>query len=201
MKEFEGTKKLLDDSNIYYLIAVNMESNYSYVNKRYQKIFNSIHGDLVGQHYAVTMHPDDTEVCRQVSELAFMNPTKVFPATIRKHDGKGGFVITQWEYKALFDEQQQPVGIFCIGHDITEFTQNSNDLQNVKASLRKTEFTLAQITYIQSHVVRKPIANIMGLSMLLETMEIDPAVKDIFNMINDSAKELDKLIRNMAKQA
>lgn len=200
MKDFEGTKKLLHNSNLYYLVAVGMDSKYAYVNKRYQKIFKKIHGNLVGQHYSKTMHPDDTEICRIVSEKAFMNPTEVFPATIRKHDGNGGFVITHWEYKAIFDDQQQPAGIFCIGHDITEYTQNSNDLQDVKASLKKTEFTLAQITYIQSHVVRKPIANIMGLSTLIETMDMSPELRTLFNMINVSAKELDELIRNMAAQ-
>jgi PAS domain S-box-containing protein len=198
MQEFEETRKLLENSNIYYLIAVGMDSNYSYVNSRYQRIFNNVHGNLVGQHYSVTMHPDDLEVCRSVSELAFTSPDKVFPAIIRKHDGKGGFVITQWEYKAMFSDDGTPAGIFCIGHDITEFMQNSTELRNAKASLTKTQFTLAQINYIQSHVVRKPIANIMGLSLLLESVEMEPNLKSMFDMINESAKELDQVIRNMA---
>lgn len=190
----------MENSNIYYLIAVNMNSCYSYVNRRYQRIFKKIHGDLVGQHYSVTMHPDDISVCAAVSAKAFASPDRVFPATIRKHDGKGGYVITQWEYKAMFDEQQQPAGMFCIGHDITQFMQTSTDLQDVKESLKKKELTLAQIAYIQSHVVRKPIANIMGLSLLLESLDMEPGVKSIFDMINDSAKELDEVIRHISEK-
>jgi len=198
MPEFEETKKLLDDSTMYYLISVGMDSKYSYVNKRYQKAFNNVHGNLVGQHYSVTMHPDDTAVCQSVSELAFSNPDKVFPAIIRKHDGHGGYVITKWEYKAIFDDHSIPAGMFCVGHDITELILNSTELKDTKESLTKTQYNLAQINYIQSHVVRKPIANIMGLSVLLESMNVSPELKDMIHMINESAKELDQVIRNMA---
>jgi hypothetical protein len=198
MPDFEETKKLLDDSTMYYLIGVGMDSNYSYVNKRYQKAFNNVHGNLIGQHYSVTIHADDLEVCKSVSELAFNHPDRVFPAVIRKHDGKGGYVVTKWEYKAVFDDHNVPAGMFCIGHDITELTQNTTELKDTKESLTRTRYSLAQINYIQSHVVRKPIANILGLSVLIETMEVEPELKKMVNMISESAKELDQLIRNMA---
>jgi len=201
MQNFEETKRLLENSNIYYLIVVGMDSNYSYVNTRYERIFKGLYGTLVGRHYSVTMHADDLEICKAVSEKAFTYPDEVFPAIIRKHDGKDGYVITQWEYKAIFDENNLPAGVFCIGHDITEFMQNSTDLIDIKESLTKTQLTLEQINYIQSHVVRKPIANIMGLSLLLDTMNMDPDIKNIFDRINESAKELDLLIRNMAKDS
>jgi hypothetical protein len=198
MPDFEEIKKLLNDSTMYYLISVGMDSNYSYVNKRYQNVFNNIHGSLVGQHYSVTMHPDDTKICESVSELAFMNPGKVFPAIIRKHDGYGGYVTTKWEYKALFDKDNLPDGMFCIGHDITELIQSSSELKDTKESLTKTQYNLAEINYIQSHVVRKPLANIMGLSNLLETMDLNTELGDIVSMITESAKELDQVIKDIA---
>ena len=198
MDKFEETKKLLDKSNTYYLIAVGMDSNFTYVNKRYQRVFENTHHNLVGQHYSITMHPEDLDICRSVSELAFKNPGAVFPATIRKHDGKGGYVITQWEYKAIFDANYQPAGMFCMGHDITAFMQNSLELKDTKATLDQAKLTLAQINYIQSHGVRKPIANIMGLSQILESMDLEPGLRNVIHMMNESAKELDQVIRNMA---
>jgi len=198
MPDFEEIKKLLDDSAMYYLISVGMDSNYTYVNKRYQNVFQNVHGNLVGQHYSITMHPDDTQVCQSVSELAFLNPGKVFPAVIRKHDGHGGYVTTKWEYKAIFDQNDLPAGMFCMGHDITELIHYSSELKDTKESLTKTQYNLAEINYIQSHVVRKPLANIMGLSILLETMELSPELGSIVNMINESAKELDQVIREIA---
>ena len=203
MKKFEETRKLLENSNIYYLITVGMDSNYSYVNNRYAKIFEPIHGSLIGKHYSVTMHKDDQYVCESVSEQAFKNPQEIFPAIIRKYDGKGGYLITQWEYKAMWNDQNEPAGVFCIGHDITQFMQISTELQNTKESLNRTQLTLEQMEYIQSHVFRKPIANIMGLTLLLESMDLksDPHLNSICYMISDNAKELDQVIRDMAGKA
>jgi PAS domain S-box-containing protein len=198
MHNFEDTKKLLHNSNIYYLIAVSMDSNFSYINKRYQTIFEPQHGNLIGQHYSVTMHPDDLHICQAVSMKAFMNPDQIFPAVIRKNDGKGGYVVTEWEYKAIFDSDNQPSGMFCIGHDITQYFQNSLELKDAKESLIKSMLNVEQLNYVQSHGVRKPIANILGLVDLLQGMEMDDNVREIFGMITESVQELDVLIRNTA---
>jgi PAS domain S-box-containing protein len=197
MQSFEQTKLLLHNSSLYYMISVDMNSNYAYVNNRYHQSFDGLHGNLVGQHYSITMHPDDLEVCKRVSEQCFTYPDRVFPAIIRKHDGKGGYIITQWEYKAMFAEDHQPSGIFCIGNDITEFMQTTMDLEQTKESLIDAKLTLAQIAYIQSHVVRKPIANMLGLTVILDAMDVPHDVKGVITMITDSAKEVDKAIQTM----
>jgi hypothetical protein len=199
MKSFEEIKKLLHDSSLYYLLSIDMNSNYSYINNRYRAAFDGIHGDLVGQHYSITMHEEDLNVCSRVAEQCFIHPDKVFPAIIRKHDGNGGFVITQWEYKALFDDNNIPTGIFCLGNDITEFMRASIDLENTIESLNDAKLTLDEIAYVQSHVVRKPIANIIGLTNVLETTDnVDAGLKGILTMLKTSAKELDEVIQKMA---
>jgi PAS domain S-box-containing protein len=200
MHSFEEIKQLLENSSIYYLVAIDMNSNYSYLNNRYKHVFNGIHGDLVGQHYLKTMHPDDSNICITVSEQCFKYPEKIFPAIIRKHDGKGGYIITQWEYKAMFNEAGHPAGVFCIGNDITEFMNASINLKETEKSLKVARITLEEIAYTQSHVVRKPIANILGLTLLLENMEIDEHVKSIIDMINLSTKELDEVINTLHKK-
>ena len=65
--QFEEIKALLGESDTYYLIGIDMTSNYTYVNKHYNDVFTPIHGDLVGQHYAITMHEEDIETCQIVS--------------------------------------------------------------------------------------------------------------------------------------
>lgn len=197
MHSFEETKDLLENSTIFYLISVDMNGTYSYLNRRYSSEFDQIHGNLIGQNYAVTMHPDDLEICSKVSEQCFRFPDRLFPAIIRKHDGRGGFVITQWEYKAMFDSNNAPSGVFCLGHDITEFQKTTSELESTKDTLNDAKLTLSQIKYTQSHIVRKPIANIIGLSLLLDTMDLDPSVKSISSMISDSATELDNVVKTI----
>ena len=197
MKNFEETISLLHNSQVYYVITVGMDSTYTYANQRYSKAFENMYGNLVGQHYSITMHEDDLKVCEAVAGLAFTYPERVFPATIRKHDGEGGYITTRWDYKAMFNDNGEPEGVFCIGHDITEFVHQGAELEETKESLIETQLTLTEIAYMQSHGVRKPIANIIGLTTLLEDMELDEPVKNMVDMICQSATELDQLIKNM----
>lgn len=180
MKSFAPLRELLGDSRTFYLISVGMDSTYVYLNAHYREKFEPQHGDLIGKHYAVTMHREDTHICAEVSAKCFNNPGQGFPATIRKYDGHGGYVATQWDYKATFDENGKPSGIFCIGYDITKFVRTAMELEKME--------------YIQSHVIRKPIANLMGLVKLLEEVDDREMYQKLVGMIRVSADELDKVI-------
>jgi len=181
MRNFEPLKELLQNSGTFYLISVGMDSRYNYINGLYKQRFEPFYGDLVGQHYAITMHPEDTERCAEVAGLCFSNPGGIYPATVRKHDGEGGYIATQWDYKAMFDQEGSPLGIFCIGYDITTFI--------------KTEIALKEIEHIQSHVIRKPLANLIGLVDLFDSSDTSGHIS-LVKMIRDSANELDQVVKS-----
>ncbi len=201
MNSFNETKNLFNNSNFFYIITTNMEGKYTYVNNRYKRVFESIHGKIVDQPYHVTIHPDDTEICVKVSAQCFEYPDKVFPATIRKHDGKGGFLVTQWEYKAILDDEGLPAGIFCMGYDITEFQNTSNQLETALQTVGEKESILTRIAYHQSHIIRKPVANILGLGLVLESTPMDNNLQSLISLIVDSARELDVAIKDIADQS
>ena len=106
----------------------------------------------------------------------------VFPATVRKHDGAGGYIATQWDYRAMLDHKGQPAGIFCIGYDIT--------------SLVRTTSALEHIEHVQSHVIRKPIANLQGLVELFEGADSREDQLALMAMIRSSVEELDQVVRS-----
>jgi len=195
------TKNMFENSNLFYIITTNMEGNYTYINNRYKKVFGEIHGKVVGQPYHITMHPDDSSICESVSKKCFEYPNRVFPATIRKHDGKGGYVFTQWEYKAILNDDQEPAGIFCFGYDITKFQNTSNQLSDALQTLDRQEDILTDIAYNQSHIIRKPVANILGLGLVLENMDMDPSLKSLINMLVESTHELDLAIKDIVDKA
>ncbi|QNF35522.1 PAS domain S-box protein [Adhaeribacter swui] len=196
MDTFEETKRLLENSHFYYIITTDMDGHYSYVNNHYAKSFGSMYGSIVGQPYQITMHPEDTKVCAEVSKLCFTHPDKTFPATIRKHDGHGGFVITQWEYKALWDDNQQPAGIFCLGYDITKYISQHEQLLDAQMQVAQKDGILKEIAWSQSHLVRGPLSSILGLCMVLERMDMDQNLRNIIQMLLESSRQLDEVIKS-----
>lgn len=200
MKNFDETIKLLEHSNFYYIIIAGMDSNYSYVNTHYADAFGHIAKHMVGQPYYITMHPDDRKVCEETSIKCFQNPNRSFPATIRKHDGKGGYIITQWEYRAMFDDDQQPAGVFCMGYDITEYEKANQQLEVAKTEIKHKKNILEQIGWEQSHVIRRPLANIIGLVNILNKMDVDQNLSNICDMLTDSAAQLDEAVNNIVRK-
>lgn len=198
MKYFKETTSLLENSSFYYTIAIGMDNRYMYVSPNYDKNFSFINKSLLGQPFYITLHPDDIKICAAVGGQCFENPGQLFPATLRKHDGKGGFIFTQWELKALFNDDNEPDGIFCIGYNITEHVDTRNELETAQTEIVNKTDQLEEIGFIQSHIIRRPLANIMGLINLLSVMEIDDNLQNIKDLLNDSAKELDNVIKSIS---
>lgn len=194
-----ATQNLLHDSDFYYMICVNNDGTYKYINKRYAESFSYISEDFVGKPYHITMHPDDTGVCKEVGAKCHAEPGKLFPATIRKHNGVGGYIITQWEY-TLIVKNNVPDGIFCIGFDITEFEQTKNLNKAIDTALENKNQLLQAIAFEQSHIVRAPLANIIGLVSILKNMKLGANVASVVQMLEQSSDQLDYVIKSIVNK-
>ncbi|SFT00252.1 PAS domain S-box protein [Mucilaginibacter polytrichastri] len=194
---FKETIDLLESSSYYYSIIIGMDNRYTYVSPNYNKNFDFINQSLVGKPFYITLHPDDIKICAEVGGKCFENPEQLFPATLRKHDGKGGFIFTQWEFKAVFDDQNNPEGIFCIGYNITEHVDTRNELLTAQTEIEIKTDQLEEIGFMQSHIIRKPLANIMGLINLLAVMDAETNLQQIKDLLAESAKELDNVIKSI----
>jgi signal transduction histidine kinase len=56
---------------------------------------------------------------------------------------------------------------------------------------------LKEIAFIQSHELRRPVANILGLAELIPSIEISEDDKNIIDMLKHVAADLDTQIRNV----
>ena len=197
MFKFQENNNFLKDSDFFYTIAIGMDSTYSYVSKSYDKNFDHINDSLLGKNFSITLHPEDINSCAEVAAKCFDFPDQLFPITLRKIDGKGDYVFTQWEMQAMFDEENKPIGIFCVGYNISEHIATSKQLNDANTELASKVDKLREIGLLQSHTVRRPLANIIGLAGILNTMTLDTNLLNIKNMIVESAEQLDGVIKDI----
>ena len=194
------TIKLLENSSFYYIIIIGMDSMYTYVSPNYDNNFGFTGDSLLGKPFSITLHPDDIKICEEVGAKCFENPALLLPATLRKYDGKGGFVFTQWEFKALFNDENSPEGVFCIGYNITEHIDTRSKLVSANEEIENKTDQLYEIGFLQSHVIRKPLANLMGLVNILATMDMDANLQGLNNMLIESANDLDEVIKKIVNK-
>ncbi|WP_026968112.1 response regulator [Algoriphagus terrigena] len=82
---------------------------------------------------------------------------------------------------------------------VNDVTERNKYIETVE----KQNQTFLEIAWIQSHVVRAPLARLLGLVNLLESEMPDkePEINSLMGFIKDSAFELDEIIRDISKKS
>jgi len=197
---YEKAVQLLADSTNFYLVKVDSSANYVYMNDHFISRHCSFYNHTEVRSAALALHPDDYDLSYVTYKKCVEQPDKTFNATLRKLDGKGGYIITYWEYKANVDANGIIDGVVGIGYDITAFESRAEHV-------RFLTHTLSNLAQQQSHDVRRPLANIMGLAEVLTILgEEDEQVRTIADKLVQSCIDLDKefelfLIRDISEKA
>jgi PAS domain S-box-containing protein len=79
---------------------------------------------------------------------------------------------------------------------VEDITENLNYFRKIEDQNK----TFREIAWIQSHVVRAPLARLMGLMNIVETMELKEEDQELLEYIRQSADELDLIIRDISKK-
>jgi PAS domain S-box-containing protein len=196
---FEVMKEFLAESNLYYAVCIDNSGNYTYVNDKYAENFNYIRIDFIGEPYTAAIHPDDVKLFEEVSGTCYALPGQLFPVNLRISNGSGGYMITEWEF-SLMTEDGYPTGVFCIGHEVAEYEQLKNRFFIVDSDLEVKKEILGAIAYEQSHIIRAPLANILGLINVLKNYNLDPEAEVIVNMLQESTSLMDEIIKSIVKK-
>ncbi|MCU0445037.1 MAG: PAS domain S-box protein [Microscillaceae bacterium] len=129
--------EFIRNAKTYSLAITDLNGNYSYVNEVFKKRFSFINIDFIGQPFWTTIHPEDVEKCNVVSYQCITNPTQSFEIQVRKPSNvSNDFYWTHWEFSLLKDQNGRPIGILCLGYDITENEKISRQLKYSETMLR-----------------------------------------------------------------
>lgn len=135
--------KYLVSSKIFDVVATDLKGDYIYVNDTFKKRFSFISDDFIGKPSSISIHPDDVKKAESVVLKCFKYPDQAIKVQLRKPiKDKSYYYWTQWEFSLLKNNENLPIGILCIGYDITDKKQNLNDLIDTKFKLSKVIETI-----------------------------------------------------------
>jgi light-regulated signal transduction histidine kinase (bacteriophytochrome) len=110
-----------------------------------------------------------------------------------KYEGKDRF--EEVSFNPIRDINNLVNGISCFSRDITAEYLHLQTIERQNEQLR-------EIAWIQSHEVRSPLANIMGLIPLFNHQNTaDPVNAHLLNMIAEASATLDNIIRKINDKA
>jgi PAS domain S-box-containing protein len=111
-----------------------------------------------------------------------------------------GFVLDKtkvWfelRYFAVMGEQNELSGISFIATNIT-------DRKLAEQKVKEQVKTLGEIAWFQSHELRKPVANILGIVSLFESDPLHPENEKLVTFLHKEAKNLDEIIKTISLKA
>ena len=120
---------------------------------------------------------------------------------------KGETVVSEKEIKYKYDkskcfrteyypvyEEGNLIGVSVTVWDVTERTKYEDNIRLQNEKLRK-------IAFIQSHQVRQPLSNILGILSFINTNGMSDDDKYLMKILNLSAQQLDQVVRNIVIEA
>lgn len=135
---------------------------------------------------------DVPEMVKRVKELNKNEPT--LAQGVYRHQKKNGKII-HVDIRSNTIPFQDTLGRIILATDISEQFMHIETIEKQNEKLK-------EIAWIQSHVVRAPLARMMGL---IEVMKSEGADSDdhekLYDYLMTSAQELDTIIRKISKKA
>jgi len=137
------------------------------------------------------IHPEDIrDVWDSLQKALLDKDTKSWIKEYRLYSHEGNIAYFVDRCHILRDEEGQPVRTIGSALDVTTSRQQLERIKTQNKNLR-------EIAWLQSHVTRAPLARIMSLISLTELNGSPESKDEIFNLISESAKELDEVIHEV----
>lgn len=107
---------------------------------------------------------------------------------IRERELVGRKRFEELSFNPIVNQRQEVTGVNCFLRDITSQREHVEQIEKQNAKLR-------EIAWIQSHKLRLPVANILGLAEL--SREKCSANEELIPLFREQAEKLDELIREI----
>ena len=138
------------------------------------------------------VHPEDLPGADEAMK-EIIHATQPKFAQFRIIRPNGDIRMIQGNVTCIRDATKQPVRLIGINHDITDQQKIQNKIQDQNDRLRK-------IAWMQSHEIRKPVANIIGLLNLCDMAKMDIQQHELLAYLKVSAQELDHIIKDIIER-
>lgn len=204
-KQKEAEEKLKASNERYNIVAKatsdtiwdwDMASNRTQYNEGITKMFGYDLSEIpdISGWWDKNIHPDDIERVLKIVEEFFnsSNSNLQLEYRFRCVDGTYKFILDRGF--VIRDESGKALRMIGAMQDITERIKQIREIeeQNVK---------LKEIAWTQSHIVRAPLARIMGIVNLFNTNALkEEETQEFLNYILSSAIELDQVIRTIVSK-
>lgn len=136
-KEQQILSQSLLGSQSIYVIKVDLNGNYTFVNDYFCHAFGLNRNEILGTSSVNSIYIDDRGACEDAAIQCLQEPGKICKVSLRKQLPDGQLHYTQWEFTAQSSPISQATELLCIGYDITDKARVEDDLSVLMSTTRE----------------------------------------------------------------
>ncbi len=144
------------------------------------------------------IHEDDRDFMNDVERTAIEGGDThyVVQSRIRRRNNEIRYIeATAHIYR---DDTGKAIKLIGTAQDITELKQQEAERRKLIADLMQQNKDLQQFSYIISHNLRAPVANIVGLGKMYRVGRMDERNEKIVKNMQESAEDIDSVIKDLS---
>ncbi|MFD2146042.1 PAS domain-containing sensor histidine kinase [Mucilaginibacter antarcticus] len=184
----------IDLSVVLFDVDMNVVSYNSNANAALIRQFDK--GPKVGKPITNYFPKDRRNSIRKAIAIAKKHHVAAYETSFLRNDGERDWFDIKWV--GVFNEQNEIVGVILTFKNITEKKNIESERERMTADLAQRNKDLEQFTYIISHNLRAPVANIQGLAGLLGDLQPgEPESMTTLDALSVSVNNLDKVILDL----
>jgi PAS domain S-box-containing protein len=143
------------------------------------------------------IHPEDRVfVLHLLKEQEHTLQDIVFDSRIIRNDGNTRYLHNESKFE--FDHHGRPIVLYGVAHDVTESKMHELEREKMIGDMIQRNKDLEQFSYIVSHNLRMPVANIIGFTNVLNDGDLpEETEKELREGLTSSVKRLDAVIGDL----
>ena len=144
------------------------------------------------------IHEDDRDFMNDVERKAIEGGDShyVVQSRIRRRDNEVRYIeATAHIYR---DDAGKAIKLIGTAQDVTELKRQEAERRKLIADLMQQNKDLQQFSYIISHNLRAPVANIVGLGKMYRSGKADERNEQIVKNMQESAEDIDAVIKDLS---
>ncbi|WP_460924631.1 sensor histidine kinase [Pontibacter brevis] len=176
------------------IYILDLEGNFRMVNEKVCKVVGLEREQLIGKSFEPLIQEEYMSLTRHKFELAIQEKPQRYETAIVTSEGVIYLDITNFPLKV----EGKVLGTFGIAKDVTLKRKKEHELQEYAALLKARNEELEVLRNILAHDLRKPVANAIGFSKLLEAALLPPEKeREVKNLLLKTVESVDAMVRDL----
>ncbi|GAB3166211.1 hypothetical protein GCM10027291_11310 [Telluribacter humicola] len=176
------------------IVITDVEGKISYINPRFTEVTGYTFEEVAGRKPGEVLQgaESDPQTVRHMGEA--IRARQFFSVEIINYTREGRKYWMQIDCTPIYDDFGNHQGFIAIQNDVTERKEREVLLQEHVRILK-------EISWLNSHEIRRPVTEIMGLMYLIKDSDSELEKVELYGLVNEAAHNLDRIVREVAMKA